>query len=70
VKFTLITIGCSCVAFVIGFLVAAWVRQPDLEKERVELALCRERVERMQQLLDDLKADLRDTAQDVARRIA
>ena len=60
----------SCVAFIAGFLVAAWVRQPDLEKERVELALCREREAKMRQLVDDLKADLRDTAQDVARRIA
>ena len=69
-KYTLITIGCSCVAFVIGFLVAGWARQPDLEKERVELALCRDREAKLQQLVTDLKATLRDTAQDVARRIA
>ena len=42
-KLTLIIIGIACVAFIVGFLVAAWVRQPDLEKERVELALCRDR---------------------------
>jgi len=70
VKLTLIIIGIACVAFIVGFLVAAWVRQPDLEKERVELALCRDREAKPQQLVTDLKATLRDTAQDVARRIA
>jgi hypothetical protein len=70
VKLTLIIIGIACVAFIVGFLVAAWVRQPDLEKERVELALCRDREAKLQQLVTDLKATLRDTAQDVARRIA
>jgi hypothetical protein len=69
-KLALITIGCSCVAFIAGFLLAAWVRQPDLEKERVELALCRDREAKLQELVDVLKATLRDTAQDVARRIA
>ena len=69
-KLTLIIIGIACVAFIVGFLVAAWVRQPDLEKERVELALCRDREAKPQQLVTDLKATLRDTAQDVARRIA
>jgi hypothetical protein len=54
----------------VGFLFAAWVRQPDLEKERVELALCRDRELKLQQLVDSLKATLRETAQDVARRIA
>ena len=52
----------SCVAFIAGFLLAAWVRQPDLEKERVELALCRDREAKLQQLVDSLKAALRDTA--------
>jgi len=69
-KTALITIGLMCVSFVIGFLVAGWARQPDLEKERVELALCRDREAKLQQLVTDLKATLRDTAQDVARRIA
>ena len=69
-KLTLIIIGIACVAFIVGFLVAAWVRQPDLEKERVELALCREREANLQQLVKDLKATLRDTVKDVARRIA
>jgi len=70
VKLTLIIIGIACVAFIVGFLVAAWVRQPDLEKERVELALCRDREVKLQELVNSLKATLRDTAQDVARRIA
>ena len=69
-KLTLIIIGIACVAFIVGFLVAAWVRQPDLEKERVELALCRDREVKLQELVNSLKATLRDTAQDVARRIA
>ena len=69
-KLTLIIIGIACVAFIVGFLVAAWVRQPDLEKERVELALCREREANLQQLVKDLKATLRDTVKDVTRRIA
>jgi hypothetical protein len=70
VKLTLIIIGIACVAFIVGFLFAAWVRQPDLEKERVELVLCREREAKLQQLVDSLKSTLRETAQDVARRIA
>jgi hypothetical protein len=70
VKLTLIIIGVACVAFIAGFLVAAWVRQPDLEKERVELALCRDREAKLQQLVDSLKVALRETAQDIARRIA
>ena len=69
-KLTLIIIGIASVAFIAGFLLAAWVRQPDLEKERVELALCRDREAKLQQLVTILKATLRDTAQDVARRIA
>lgn len=69
-KLTLIIIGVACVAFIAGFLLAAWVRQPDLEKERVELALCRDREAKLQELVNSLKATLRDTAQDVARRIA
>ena len=70
VKLTLIIIGIASVAFIAGFLLAAWVRQPDLEKERVELALCRDREVKLQQLIDSLKAALRETAEDVARRIA
>jgi hypothetical protein len=70
VKLTLIIIGIASVAFIAGFLVAAWVRQPDLEKERVELALCRDREAKLQQLIDDLKLALRDTAQDIRSRIA
>jgi hypothetical protein len=69
-KLTLIIIGVACVAFIAGFLLAAWVRQPDLEKERVELALCRDREVKLQQLIDSLKAALRETAEDVTRRIA
>ena len=37
-KLALIIIGIASLAFIAGFLLAAWVRQPDLEKERVELA--------------------------------
>jgi len=70
VKLALIIIGCSSIAFIAGFLLAAWVRQPDLEKERVELALCREREAQLQELIRNLKATLRETALDVARRIA
>lgn len=69
-KLALVIIGIACVAFIAGFLLAAWVRQPDLEKERVELALCRDREKQLQELVTSLKATLRDTAQDVARRIA
>ena len=69
-KLTLVAIGIACVSFIAGFLLAAWVRQPDLEKERVELALCRDREVKLQELVNSLKATLRDTAQDVARRIA
>jgi hypothetical protein len=70
VKLALIIIGLMSVAFIGGFLLAAWVRQPDLEKERVELALCRDRERQLQELVTSLKATLRDTAQDVTRRIA
>jgi uncharacterized caspase-like protein len=70
VKLALIIIGIASLAFIAGFLLAAWVRQPDLEKERVELALCRDREAQLQELVASLKATLRDTAQDVARRIA
>ena len=69
-KLTLIIIGIASLAFIAGFLLAAWVRQPDLEKERVELALCRDREAQLRELVTNLKATLRDTAQDVARRIA
>jgi len=70
VKLALIIIGIASLAFIAGFLLAAWVRQPDLEKERVELALCRDRERQLQELVASLKATLRDTAQDVTRRIA
>jgi hypothetical protein len=70
VKLALIIIGIASLAFIAGFLLAAWVRQPDLEKERVELALCRDREKQLQELVSSLKATLRDTAQDVTRRIA
>ena len=56
-KLTLIIIGIASVAFIAGFLLAAWVRQPDLEKERVELALCRDREAKLQQLVDSLESD-------------
>ena len=69
-KLALIIIGIASLAFIAGFLLAAWVRQPDLEKERVELALCRDRERQLQELVASLKATLRDTAQDVTRRIA
>lgn len=69
-KLALIIIGIASLAFIGGFLLAAWVRQPDLEKERVELQLCRDREAQLQELVTSLKATLRDTAQDVARRIA
>jgi hypothetical protein len=36
----------------------------------VELALCRDREAKLQQLVDSLKVALRETAQDIARRIA
>jgi hypothetical protein len=60
----------SVAAFVAGFLLAAWVRQPDLEKERVELSLCRDREKQLEQLIATLKAELADTARGLGEKIA
>lgn len=65
----LTTVLCAA-AFVAGFLLAGWVRQPDLEKERVELSLCRDRERRLEELIRTLKAELADTARGLGEKIA
>jgi hypothetical protein len=70
VKLALIIIGLMSLAFIGGFLLAAWVRQPDVETSRVELQLCREREQRLQKLVDDLKRDMRDMAMELSRKVS
>lgn len=69
-KLTLIIIGLMSLAFIGGFLLAAWVRQPDVEKSRVELELCRDRERRLQQLVDDLRRDMREMALELSRKVS
>jgi hypothetical protein len=69
-KILLLILGFSLVGFITGFLLAAWVRQPDVEQSRVELELCRDREQRLQKLVDELKRDMRDMALDLSRRVS